>query len=124
MAASAPEIVLATIAGCTKTIKLSSAVIVLSSADPVRTFQDFVTLDLVSNGRAELMVGRGSFTESFPLFGYSLSDYDELFAEKLDLLLALRDRHRSAGTGSSGRHWTTPRSIPARKGVHFRSGSR
>ena len=92
MAASAPEIVLATIAGCTKTIKLSSAVIVLSSADPVRTFQNFVTLDLVSNGRAELMVGRGSFTESFPLFGYSLSDYDELFAEKLDLLLALRDR--------------------------------
>jgi probable LLM family oxidoreductase len=91
MAASAPEIVLATIAGCTKTIKLSSAVIVLSSADPVRVFQNFVTLDLLSNGRAELMVGRGSFTESFPLFGYSLSDYDELFAEKLDLLLALRD---------------------------------
>jgi probable LLM family oxidoreductase len=91
MAASTPEIVLATIAGCTKTIKLSSAVIVLSSADPVRTFQNFVTLDLLSSGRAELMVGRGSFTESFPLFGYSLSDYDELFAEKLDLLLALRD---------------------------------
>jgi len=92
MAASAPEIVLAMIAGCTKTIKLSSAVNVLSSADPVRVFQNFVTLDLLSNGRAELMVGRGSFTESFPLFGYSLSDYDELFAEKLDLLLALRDR--------------------------------
>jgi alkanesulfonate monooxygenase SsuD/methylene tetrahydromethanopterin reductase-like flavin-dependent oxidoreductase (luciferase family) len=91
MAVSAPEIVLATIAGCTKTINLSSAVIVLSSADPVRTFQNFVTLDLLSDGRAELMVGRGSFTESFPLFGYSLSDYDELFAEKLDLLLALRD---------------------------------
>jgi probable LLM family oxidoreductase len=91
MAASTPEIVLATIAGCTKTIKLSSAVIVLSSADPVRTFQNFVTLDLLSNGRAELMVGRGSFTESFPLFGYSLSDYDELFAEKLELLLVLRD---------------------------------
>jgi probable LLM family oxidoreductase len=91
MAASAPEIVLATIAGCTKTIKLSSAVNVLSSADPVRVFQNFVTLDLLSGGRAELMVGRGSFTESFPLFGYSLSDYDELFAEKLDLLLMLRD---------------------------------
>lgn len=91
MAASAPEILLATIAGCTKTIKLSSAVIVLSSVDPVRVFQNFVTLDLLSNGRAELMVGRGSFTESFPLFGYSLSDYDELFAEKLDLLLALRN---------------------------------
>jgi probable LLM family oxidoreductase len=91
MAASAPEIVLATIAGCTKTIKLSSAVIVLSSADPVRVFQNFVTLDLVSSGRAELMVGRGSFTESFPLFGYSLADYDELFVEKLDLLLKLRE---------------------------------
>ena len=91
MAASAPEIVLATIAGRTKTIKLSSAVIVLSSADPVRVFQNFVTLDLLSNGRAELMVGRGSFTESFPVFGYSLSDYDELFAEKLDLLLKVRE---------------------------------
>lgn len=93
MAASAPEIVLASIAGCTKTIKLSSAVIVLSSADPVRVFQNFVTLDLLSHGRAELMVGRGSFTESFPLFGYSLADYDELFAEKLDLLLRLREDH-------------------------------
>src|SRR5215213_2524479 len=91
MAASAPEIVLSTIAGCTKAIKLSSAVNVLSSADPVRLFQNFVTLDLLSNQRAELMVGRGSFTESFPLFGYSLSDYDELFAEKLDLLLRLRE---------------------------------
>src|SRR4029450_1793339 len=91
MAASAPEIVLSTIAGCTKMIKLSSAVNVLSSADPVRVFQNFVTLDLVSNQRAELMVGRGSFTESFPLFGYSLSDYDELFAENLDLLLKLSE---------------------------------
>src|SRR4029453_5552486 len=89
MAASAPEIILATIAGRTKAIKLSSAVIVLSSADPVRVFQNFVTLDLLSNGRAELMVGRGSFTESVPLFGYSLSDYDELFAEKLVWLLNL-----------------------------------
>jgi probable LLM family oxidoreductase len=89
MAASAPEIVLATIAGITEQIKLSSAVTVLSSADPVRVYQNFVTLDLLSGGRAELMAGRGSFTESFPLFGYSLNDYDELFAEKLDLLLAL-----------------------------------
>ncbi len=89
MAASAPEIVLASIAGATSRIKLSSAVTVLSSADPVRTFQNFVTLDLLSNGRAELMAGRGSFTESFPLFGNSLGDYDALFAEKLDLLLAL-----------------------------------
>ena len=89
MAASAPEIVLAMIAGVTEQIKLSSAVTVLSSADPVRVYQNFVTLDLLSGGRAELMAGRGSFTESFPLFGYSLNDYDELFAEKLDLLLAL-----------------------------------
>jgi probable LLM family oxidoreductase len=91
MVASAPEIVLAAIAGATERIRLSSAVTVLSSADPVRVFQSFVTLDLVSGGRAELMAGRGSFTESFPLFGYSLSDYDALFAEKLDLLLALRE---------------------------------
>jgi len=91
MAASAPEIVLATIAGRTEQIHLSSAVTVLSSADPVRAFQNFATLDLVSGGRAELMAGRGSFTESFPLFGHSLGDYDELFAEKLDLLLALRE---------------------------------
>ena len=86
MAASAPEIVLATIAGRTKTIKLSSAVIVLSSADPVRVFQNFVTLDLLSNGRAELMVGRGSFTESFPVLGYALAVYDEHFAEKRGIL--------------------------------------
>jgi probable LLM family oxidoreductase len=91
MAASAPEIVLATIAGATEKIHLSSAVTVLSSADPVRTFQNFATLDLISGGRAELMAGRGSFTESFPLFGFSLGDYDALFAEKLELLLALRE---------------------------------
>ena len=100
MAASAPEIVLATIAGCTKTIKLSSAVIVLSSADPVRTFQNFVTLDLVSMGRAELMVGRGSFTESFPLFGYSLSDYDDLFAEKLLLSMFYPPAHTHHDNGT------------------------
>src|SRR4051795_3710370 len=100
MAASAPEIVLAAIAGATERIHLSSAVTVLSSADPVRAFQNFATLDLVSGGRAELMAGRGSFTESFPLFGYSLGDYDELFAEKLDLLLALRE---DAPTTWSGR---------------------
>ncbi len=99
MAASAPEIVLAAIAGATKSIKLSSAVTVLSSADPVRVYQNFVTLDLVSGGRAELMAGRGSFTESFPLFGYSLSDYDELFTEKLDLLLRLRDNDPVSWSG-------------------------
>lgn len=99
MAASAPEIILATIAGATTRIKLTSAVTVLSSADPVRAFQNFVTLDLLSNGRAELMAGRGSFIESFPLFGYSLDDYDELFAEKLDLLLALRAEGPVTWTG-------------------------
>lgn len=91
MAASAPEVVLAAVAGRTERIRLSSAVTVLSSADPVRVFEAFATLDLVSGGRAELMVGRGSFTESFPLFGYSLRDYDALFAEHLELLLALRE---------------------------------
>src|SRR4051812_46788662 len=99
MAASAPEIVLATIAGATERIHLTSAVTVLSSADPVRTFQDFATLDLLSNGRAELMAGRGSFTESFPLFGYDLGDYDALFVEKLELLLALRDNERVTWEG-------------------------
>lgn len=99
MAASAPEIILATIAGATSRIHLSSAVTVLSSADPVRAFQNFATLDLVSRGRAELMAGRGSFTESFPLFGYSLGDYDELFAEKLDLLLALREEGPTTWSG-------------------------
>ena len=94
MAASAPAITLAAAASRTERIRLSSAVIVLSSADPVRTFQDFATLDLISSGRAELLVGRGSFIESFPLFGYSLEDYNELFAEKLDLLLKIRDGER------------------------------
>lgn len=86
---SAPEVVLAGIATVTKRIKLSSAVIVLSSADPVRVFENFATLDLLSKGRAEIMAGRGSFIESFPLFGYDLDDYDELFTEKLDLLLKI-----------------------------------
>ncbi|CAA9286586.1 MAG: Putative oxidoreductase [uncultured Friedmanniella sp.] len=99
MAASAPEIVLAAIAGRTENIRLSSAVTVLSSADPVRAFQNFATLDLLSGGRAELMAGRGSFTESFPLFGYDLGDYDELFAEKLDLLLALREEGPTTWSG-------------------------
>ena len=99
MAASSPVVTLAAGAACTKRIRLSSAVIVLSSADPVRTFQDFATLDLLSSGRAELMVGRGSFIESFPLFGYSLSDYDDLFSERLDLLLHLRDNEFANWSG-------------------------
>jgi len=98
-AASAPAVVLAAAAGQTHTIRLTSAVSILSSDDPVRVFQQFATLDLLSSGRAELMVGRGSFIESFPLFGHSLSDYDELFAEKLDLLLAIRDNERVTWSG-------------------------
>lgn len=89
-AASAPAVVLSAAAARTSSIALTSAVTVLSSDDPVRVFQDFATLDLISEGRAEIIAGRGSFTESFPLFGYDLADYDELFAEKLQLLLALR----------------------------------
>jgi probable LLM family oxidoreductase len=89
-AVSAPTIVLAAAAAVTSRIRLSSAVTVLSSEDPVRVYQQFATLDCISNGRAEIMAGRGSFIESFPLFGQSLNDYDELFAEKLDLLLKVR----------------------------------
>lgn len=89
-AASAPAVVLAAAAAKTSRIALTSAVTVLSSDDPVRVFQDFATLDLISDGRAEIIAGRGSFTESFPLFGYDLADYDELFVENLHLLLALR----------------------------------
>ena len=98
-AASAPAVVLAAAAARTKRIRLTSAVTVLSSDDPVRVFQDFSTLDLLSNGRAEIMAGRGSFIESFPLFGQDLDDYDELFAEKLALLLQLRDRERISWSG-------------------------
>jgi probable LLM family oxidoreductase len=98
---SSPAVVLAAAAACTRTIRLTSAVTVLSSDDPVRVFQDFATLDLLSGGRAEIMAGRGSFIESFPLFGYDLDDYDELFAEHLDLLLALRAGEHISW---SGRH--------------------
>jgi probable LLM family oxidoreductase len=87
---SAPAVILAAAAARTQRIRLSSAVTVLSAADPVRVFQSFATLDLISQGRAEMVVGRGSSVEAFPLFGYDLKDYDKLFAEKLDLLLALR----------------------------------
>jgi len=87
---SAPSLILAAAAARTKRIRLTSAVTVLSAADPVRVFQNFATLDLLSGGRAEMVVGRGSFIEAFPLFGYNLEDYDELFAEKLDLLLKIR----------------------------------
>src|SRR5438477_4932706 len=104
---SAPAVILAAAAARTHRIRLTSAVTVLSSADPVRVFQNFATLDLLSQGRAEMVVGRGSFIDSFPLFGFRLEDYDSLFAEKLDLLLEIRDnehvtwsgKHRPALTG-------------------------
>jgi probable LLM family oxidoreductase len=104
---SAPTVILAAAAARTRKIRLTSAVTVLSAADPVRVFQDFATIDLISNGRAEIIAGRGSFTEAYPLFGLKLEDYDSLFAEKLDLLLKLRDsptvhwsgEHRPALTG-------------------------
>jgi probable LLM family oxidoreductase len=98
---SSPAVVLGAAAVKTKTIRLSSAVTVLSSDDPVRVFQDFAEVGLLSGGRAEIMAGRGSFIESFPLFGYDLDDYDELYAEKLELLLAVRE---SAHVTWSGRH--------------------
>jgi probable LLM family oxidoreductase len=91
-AVSTPEIILAAAATVTKNIKLDSAVSVLSSSDPVRLYQSFATVDLISGGRAELMVGRGSFTESFPLFGYDLAHYDELFEEKLELLMQINKK--------------------------------
>lgn len=93
-AVSAPEIILAAAASVTKNIKLGSAVAVLSSADPIRLYQQYSSIDLIAGGRAELMVGRGSFTESFPLFGYDLADYDTLFEEKLDLLLKVNQQQK------------------------------
>ena len=90
--ASSPTVILGAAAAVTKQIRLSTAVTVLSTDDPVRVFEDFSTIDLLSNGRAEIWAGRGSFTESYPLFGYDLEDYDQLFADKLDLLLKIRDR--------------------------------
>jgi probable LLM family oxidoreductase len=106
---SAPVVILSAAAARTKNIRLTSAVTVLSAADPVRVFQEFATLDLISGGRAEIVAGRGSFTESFPLFGLRLEDYDSLFSEKLELLLQLRDEtnvhwsgeHRAPLTGQA-----------------------
>ena len=98
-AVSSPAVVLAALVGKTSRVRLSSAVTVLSSDDPVRVYQDFATLDLLSGGRAEIMAGRGSFTESFPLFGQDLEDYDSLFASKLELLLAVRENERVSWSG-------------------------
>ena len=99
-AASSPATILAAAAARTKNIRLTSAVTVLSTDDPVRVFQQFATVDLISHGRAELTAGRGSFTESYPLFGYDLDDYDELFEEKLDLLLTVRENERVTWAGN------------------------
>jgi probable LLM family oxidoreductase len=115
---SAPTVILAAAAARTQGIRLASAVTVLSAADPVRVFQEFATLDLISGGRAEIVAGRGSFIESFPLFGLKLEDYDSLFAEKLELLLQLREqtyvhwsgKHRPALTGQG----VFPRPLQAR----------
>jgi alkanesulfonate monooxygenase SsuD/methylene tetrahydromethanopterin reductase-like flavin-dependent oxidoreductase (luciferase family) len=108
---SAPTVILGAAAARTERIRLTSAVTVLSAADPVRVFQEFATLDLLSKGRAEMIVGRGSFIEAFPLFGYKLDDYDSLFAEKLELLLEIRDRCRircRSGWGSGARRDRSP----------------
>src|SRR6202041_3667858 len=106
---SAPVVILAAAAARTQNIRLTSAVTVLSAADPVRIFQEFATLDLISHGRAEIVAGRGSSIEAFPLFGFDLDDYDSLFAEKLDLLLKIREnthihwkgKHRAPLTGQA-----------------------
>jgi probable LLM family oxidoreductase len=123
--ASAPAVLLAAAAALTTRIRLTSAVTVLSSDDPVRVFQQFATLDLVSRGRAEIVLGRGSFIESYPLFGFDLKDYDELFAEKLELLLAIRERthvewsgaHRAPLTGQGVYPRPVQPLLPIRIGV-------
>lgn len=122
---SSPAVILAAAAARTRRIRLTSAVTVLSAADPVRVFQNFATLDLISGGRAEIVVGRGSFTESFPLFGLDLRDYDSLFAENLDLLLNIRDhehvtwsgRHRAPLSGEGVYPRPVQEQIPIRLGV-------
>jgi probable LLM family oxidoreductase len=123
-ASSSPATVLAAAAGRTSKIRLFPAVSILSTDDPVRVFQQYATLDLVSSGRAELLVGRGSFIESFPLFGYDLNDYDELFAEKLDLLLQIRDHEVVTWSGrfrppinGQGIYPRPERPLPIRVGV-------
>src|ERR1700712_1634172 len=111
-AISSPEIVLAAIAGRTKRIRLGSAVTVLSSDDPVRVFQRFASLDAASNGRAEVILGRGSFTESFPLFGYELDQYEKLFEEKLDLFAALLKEKSVTWSGTTRTGLTNQRVYP------------
>jgi probable LLM family oxidoreductase len=123
--ASSPAVLLAAMAARTDRIRLASAVTVLSSDDPVRVFQDFATLDLISQGRAEIIVGRGSFIESYPLFGFDMKHYDELFLEKLQLLIKLREetyvhwegKHRSALTGQGVFPRPAQKMLPIRLGV-------
>lgn len=110
---SAPPVILAAAAARTSQIRLGSAVTVLSAADPVRVFQQFATLDLISKGRIDLIVGRGSFTEAFPLFGLDLADYDSLFTEKLDLLLAIRRLHTCHVVGAASRAIVRTRDLSA-----------
>src|SRR5580692_11553403 len=114
---SAPAVILAAAAARTKKIRLTSAVTVLSAADPVRVFQEFATLDLISQGRAEIVAGRGSFVESYPLFGLRLEDYDSLFAEKLELLLKIRE---STKVHWSGKHQPPHRPALTGQGVYPR----
>src|SRR6201988_4022182 len=122
---SAPTGILAAAAARTRNIRLTSAVTVLSAADPVRVFQEFATLDLLSNGRAEMVVGRGSFIEAFPLFGLKLEDYDSLFAEKLELLLQIRKqthvhwsgKHRPSLNGEGVYPRPVPNLLPVWLGV-------
>src|ERR1700691_469417 len=122
---SAPVVILAAAATRTRAIRLTSAVTVLSAADPVRVFQEFATLDLISQGRAEIVAGRGSFVESYPLFGLRLEDYDSLFVEKLDLLLKIREnthvhwsgKHRAPLAGEGVYPRPVQKSLPIRIGV-------
>jgi probable LLM family oxidoreductase len=120
-AISSPETVLATIAGQTKRIKLGSAVTVLSSDDPIRVFQRFATLDAASGGRAEVILGRGSFTESFPLFGYDLSQYERLFEEKLDLFAELIKQEPITWKGSTRPALTKQRVFPRIDSGHLKT---
>lgn len=124
-AVSAPAMVLAAAATQTKHIRLSSAVTVLGSEDPVRVFQQYSTLDNLTEGRAEIMVGRGAFIESFPLFGYNLDDYDDIFIEKLQLLMAMNESVRISRSGSEHVQTIDNRGVPpALFRTHCRSGWR
>ena len=123
---AAPHIILAAAAALTKKIKLSSAVAVLSAADPVRVFQNYATLDLITSGRAEMVVGRGSFSESFPLFGFQFEDYDALFKEKLELLLQIRDSEVITWSGKYrsplNQQLITPRSFQEKMPIWLGTG--